>query len=178
MDQVDPRVEELMDREKIRDCLYRYCRGVDRSDEASLRSAYWPDATDQHGVYNGSAAGFIEWAVNYFPLMERGIHLVSNILIEFRTGGAAVETYWNAYQRGPRYRKDGSLTEVESMVLAGRYVDWFEKRGGEWRVATRVVVFDRSEVVPPPADAESVGARLPLGARYPDDPIYALLARA
>ena len=28
----------LLDREAIRDCLYRYCRGIDRADEAALRS--------------------------------------------------------------------------------------------------------------------------------------------
>jgi hypothetical protein len=35
-------ISELMDREMIRDCLYRYCRGIDRADEAMLRSACWP----------------------------------------------------------------------------------------------------------------------------------------
>ena len=41
-------VAELADREAIRDCLYRYCRGVDRCDEQMLRSAYWEDAYDDH----------------------------------------------------------------------------------------------------------------------------------
>ncbi|MDX0110591.1 nuclear transport factor 2 family protein, partial [Sinorhizobium meliloti] len=27
-------ISELLDREAIRDCLYRYCRGIDRGDEA------------------------------------------------------------------------------------------------------------------------------------------------
>lgn len=41
-------ISELLDREAIRDCLYRYCRGIDRGDEAALRSTYWPDAHDNH----------------------------------------------------------------------------------------------------------------------------------
>lgn len=53
-------LQALFDREAIRECLYRYCRGIDRADEAALRSAYWEDATDCHGAWNGSAAGFID----------------------------------------------------------------------------------------------------------------------
>lgn len=174
----DARIVELIDRERIRDCLYRYCRGVDRSDVESLRSAYWPDATDQHGVHNGSAEGFIEWAVNYFPYLERSIHQLGNILIEFRDGGAAVETYWHAYQRGPRFNADGTMTPVQSVVLAGRYVDWFEQRDGEWRIARRVVVFDRSEVLPPQTPPAGSGARLTIGRPFPDDAIYTLLAQS
>ena len=49
-------LQALLDREAIRDCLYRYCRGIDRADEAALRSAYWPDATDCHGAWNGCYA--------------------------------------------------------------------------------------------------------------------------
>ena len=41
-------LQSLLDREAIRDCLLRYCRGIDRCDEEALRSAYWEDATDCH----------------------------------------------------------------------------------------------------------------------------------
>ena len=172
----EQRIEELWDREQIRDCLYRYCRGVDRGDEAALRSVYWPDATDQHGFYSGSADGFVAWAMGYQPLLERGIHMLGNILIEFRDSGAAVETYWSAYQRGPR-PAIGGMGPVEAGLLAGRYIDWFEKRGDEWRIARRVVVFDRSEALPtqPGTELERFGSRQPIGGRFPDDPIYALL---
>ncbi|BEP46256.1 hypothetical protein GmRootV15_68450 (plasmid) [Variovorax sp. V15] len=57
-------LEALLDREAIRDCLYRYCRGIDRCDEAALRSAYWEDATDCHGAWKGSAEGFIAQALD------------------------------------------------------------------------------------------------------------------
>jgi len=92
-------LQHLLDREAIRDCLYRYCRGIDRADEAALRSAYWPDGTDDHGKYNGSAEGFCDWAMSVLPKIDRGIHQLHNMLIELRADGAAVETYFSAFQR-------------------------------------------------------------------------------
>jgi ketosteroid isomerase-like protein len=180
MEALDARVQELLDREHIRDCLYRYCRGVDRNDEAALRSAYWPDATDRHGVYSGPVEGFFQWALGYRKVMQRSIHQLGNILIEFRPGGAAVESYWSAFQVAPRTLPDGSMSEPETAILAGRYVDWFEKRADEWRIAKRVVVFDRSEnePAPPGTEAERFGPRLPIGGLYPADPVYALLGEA
>lgn len=164
--------DELADREAIRDCLFRYCRGIDRADEAALRSAYWPDGTDHHGSYVGSAEGFIDWAMSVLPLIERGIHQLHNILIEMRPGGAAVETYFSAFQRQPG--PDG----MQQWDMKGRYLDWFEKRDGEWRVLNRTVVFDWVEEMPLPAgtEAERFGKRVPIGGRYPEDPVYRLLA--
>jgi hypothetical protein len=53
---------QLADREAIKHCVLRYCRGLDRLDEAMLREVYWPEATDDHITYSGSAEGFIEVA--------------------------------------------------------------------------------------------------------------------
>jgi hypothetical protein len=95
---------------------------------------------------------------------------VSNILIEFRDAShAGVETYFNALQRGAG--PDGVVRQV---LLAGRYCDLFEKRGGEWRVAQRIVVYDWMEEQEPPAqgEPERFGPRQPIGAPFPDDPVY------
>jgi hypothetical protein len=170
----DVKLQELLDREAIRDCLYRYCRGIDRADEAMLRSSYWPDAHDRHGAYVGSAEGFIQMAIGVFKTGPRNIHQISNILIEFRgTTDARVESYFNALQRGPG--KDGIVRQV---LLAGRYCDRFEKRGDEWRVADRTVVYDWVEEQVPPegSEAERFGLRQPIGGAFPEDPVYALLA--
>lgn len=169
----DAQLQQLIDREAIRDCLYRYCRGIDRADEATLRSTYWPDAHDSHGAYVGSAEGFIEMARAVFKTNPRNIHQVSNILIEFDgPNAAAVETYFNALQRAPD--RQGTVRQV---LLCGRYCDRFEKRGGEWRVADRTVVYDWVEEQDAPAEPEAkrFGARQPIGAAYPDDRIYSLL---
>lgn len=165
-------IAALLDREAIRECIHRYCRGIDRADEAALRSSYWPDAYDNHGPYSGPVEGFFDWVKAAWRNKPRNIHQVSNILIEFRSGSlAVVESYFNALQRGPG--KDGI---VRQFLLAGRYCDEFQKRNGEWRVARRTVIYDwvESQEVPADSEAKRFGPRLPIGASYPDDAIYKL----
>lgn len=167
------RLMELLDREAIRDCMYRYCRGIDRADEEALRSAYWPDATDCHGRYSGPVEGFFAMVRESFKAGPRNIHQVSNILITFKsTTRAAVESYFNALQRS--VDRSGTARQFH---LAGRYCDVFEKRGKEWRVAERVVVYDWVEEQPVPTGSEQsrFGVRQPIGAPFPNDPIYRLL---
>lgn len=167
---MEAKIVELMDREAIRDCLYLYCRGIDRADEATLRSAYWPDAIDNHGSYNGPVEGFVEWARAVWSKGPRNIHAISNILIEFKSATTAhVESYFSALQRGA-----GGDGVVRQFALAGRYCDVFEKRQGEWRVLERTVVFDwvEPQAVPGESEAERFGPRTPIGSSYPDDPVY------
>jgi hypothetical protein len=163
----------LQDREAIRDCLYRYCRGIDRLDEQALRSAYWPDATDRHGAYQGSAGGFIDWALDKLKSGGRMIHQISNVLIELHGDVAAVESYFLAFQG----ERDAQGRPLETL-LCGRYVDRFERRQGEWRVAARTVVYDWMRQTPLAAElaAEAFGARQPTGAHKPHDALYGLLS--
>lgn len=174
---------DLTDREAIRDALRRYCRGIDRADEAMLRSAYWPDATDCHGAYRGSASGFIDRALASLRAGGRGVHQVSNVLIELQgeqcgaAGGpnrtAAVESSFFALQTT-------AAAPAQCTVLCGRYLDRFEKRGTEWRIAARTVVYDWIEERDCPAlasdDATLFGRRQPTGRRDAGDPLYAFLA--
>ena len=166
-------LQDLLDREAIRDCLHRYCRGIDRRDESCLRSVYWPDGTDRHGPYQGSASGFVEWALDKLQGAPRGVHMLSNILIDLRGDVAGVESYFHALQAD----KDEQGQPRESM-LVGRYVDRFEKRRGEWRIAQRTVVYDwiRQQPMSGESDAQRFGVRQPNGAQQPQDPLYAMLA--
>ena len=166
-------LQDLLDREAIRECLYRYCRGIDRVDEAALRSAYWDDATDCHGAWHGSAAGFIEQALRNLRAGGRRVHQIGNIAIELHGGSAAVESSFLALQAA-------AATPAQETFLCGRYLDRFECRAGEWRIAARTVVYDWIEQRARPelasADAALFGARQPVGGAAPADPLYALLA--
>lgn len=164
----------LLDKEAIRECLFRYCRGVDRADEELLRSAYWPDAIDSHGAYVGPAEGFIAQALPRLRSGGRGVHQVSNVLIELHGDRAAVESSFLALQT------NAAAPALETF-LCGRYLDRFERHGGEWRIARRTVVYDWIEERTRPElaqeDAQLFAKRQPTGARTPADPLYAFLDR-
>lgn len=168
-------LQALQDKEAIRDCLYRYCRGVDRADAQALRSAYWPDAHDCHGAYRGSADGFIARALPRLRAGGRGVHQISNILIELHGAIAAVESSFLALQT------NAATPDLETF-LCGRYLDRFERRAGEWRIADRTVVYDWIEERTRPElaqdDVTVFAARQPTGGRMPNDPLYAFLQAA
>jgi hypothetical protein len=67
MDDLERTVGELKDRQDILDCLMRYSRGVDRLDRELLRSAYHPDAVDDHGMFAGGRDAFVDWVVDMQP---------------------------------------------------------------------------------------------------------------
>ena len=103
----------------------------------------------------------------------RRVHTIGNVLIDLRGDVAAVESQFLAFQ----LERDAAGAPRETL-LCGRYVDRFERRGGEWRVAERTVVYDwiRQTPLPNALEPEAFGLRRPTGAPWPDDSIYALLA--
>lgn len=167
-----PDLQALLDREAIRECLYRYCRGIDRADEQALRSAYWEDATDRHGAWNGSAEGFIGQALQRLRRGGRRVHQISNVSIELHDDVAAVESYFLALQAP-------AGAAGRQTFLCGRYLDRFERRRGEWRIAARTVVYDWIEERERPdlalANEALFGVRQPVGCAAPHDAVYALL---
>jgi hypothetical protein len=52
--------DELSSLAEIRQVQERYCRGIDRGPDI-LRSVYWEDATDGHGVFRGDREAYIAW---------------------------------------------------------------------------------------------------------------------
>jgi hypothetical protein len=125
-------VRSLLDRQAIEDCLRRYARGVDRLDEELIRSAFHPDAQDHHVAVNGSVDDFLAWLLPRHRERRGSLHHVGNVSIDLDGDVAHVEAYYVATAVGP----DPAVVEVNS----GRYVDRFERRDGEWRIALRRVV--------------------------------------
>lgn len=132
---IDPRIETLIARQEIHDALMRYCIGIDRADLQLVLSAFHEDALDNHG-------GFDEVAVERFTrtVVEGASmwtsHNTGNILIQVDGTTASAVSYLTAWHR---FAIDG---QEYDWVIAGRYVDRFEKRNGEWRIAHRTVVYD------------------------------------
>jgi hypothetical protein len=162
-------IEKLSDREAIRDCLMRYCHGVDRCDEEMIRGVYWPEATDEHGMFDGPADEYVTMLMPMLRAMEATSHMLGNIWIVSEGSSADVETYMTAY-----HRARSSAGVLRDSIIAGRYLDRMEKRLGEWRILKRAVVVDWFRQYPDSADWEKtriLKAMKPCG-RKPDDRYY------
>lgn len=135
-------LQRLIDEAEIRKVHMRYCRGIDRADFDLIRSCYHADAIDDHGEYVGGVDGFIDYCKAGLPNFLSTTHFTGNQLIEVDGDSAWAETYARAYHRVPA--QDGA--PMKDLVVNTRYVDRFEKRGGEWRIAHRTVVVDSDRV--------------------------------
>ena len=166
--QVDPR--ELLDHLEIRQVLARYCRGIDRLDRALISSAYWPDGFDSHVSFAGPVDQFVEWVIGILAKERCTAHILGQFLIDVEGDNAKAETYFNAHH--VRDQADGTLLAVS----VGRYIDLFEKRSGEWRIARREVVLDFRHEHAMDSDAFQAPAEH-LGRHSRDDRSYALLVR-
>ena len=162
------RLLQLLDERDIRDVLVKYCRGVDRCDEALLASCFHPDAVDDHGNWIGVgrevAATIIE---RVRPGKGSAMHFLGNVRVEVDGDVAFTESYVLAFRTMERGSRGYTRTR------AVRFVDRFERRAGEWRIAERVVVDDWNridEVV----EAMPEGDQFRYSVKSKEDPVYTI----
>ncbi len=131
----------LIDKQEITEVLYRYARAVDRKDFDRVADCYFPDAIDNHGGYIGTVAGLIEDMKSRHATIDSSLHYVTNVLIDLDGDTADVESYCLCYLRQAPAVAGGPQSRA---TVKCRYIDRFERRDGQWRIADRIVVFDES----------------------------------
>ena len=152
----------VADRAAIYRQLVRYCRGVDRRDLDLIRSTYHPDAFDDHGSYKGDVEGFLAFVEKEVHARFRiTMHKLGQSLIEIDGDEARSESYATCHHvmaegvsaetvmaaADPTAAAPGApgsaagvpmaARDVADMVMGIRYLDRFERRMGEWRIARR-----------------------------------------
>lgn len=133
-------LDEISSHIEIRQVLATYSRGVDRWDLDLLKSIYWDDAIDDHTIFVGSGHAFAEFINRTCREMDGpSQHHLTNIHIDLRGDEAFVETYYIAYHATFEDGRESALLNT-----GGRYIDRFERRGGEWKIAHRRVTIDWS----------------------------------
>ena len=123
----------MADERELNQLLIRYCRGVDRCDEALLRSCYHPDSFDDHGTFKGTGWEFAADIMRRHPAQPLGQHVLTNVTLDVRGDIAFGESYVEMRTTGA----DGQLVSG-----FGRYVDKFERRDGEWKILHRRVTVE------------------------------------
>jgi hypothetical protein len=177
MPTMKPTAEQLLARAEIRDVLLRYLRGVDRREMDLVRAAYHPNATQSNPYLapgeDGSARSLVELIESHAGTISMSMHFLGNVVYEFASDKlAVVESYVVAYQ--VHRRDDGSEEFVETGF---RYLDRFEQRDGEWRIARRVLPLN---FIRPPTPAENAPLfKSPvMSTRDENDPLWDLRTAA
>lgn len=135
---IDP--QQLADREAIRECVLRYSRGVDRLDTEQMKSAYWPEATDDHGRFVGNGHEFADRVAGTHDRWAASMHCNYNHSIEFDDATHARGEIYNVTYLLP---KDGGPWSV----WLGRYLDRYECRDGDWRIIHRTCVHEGTTTI-------------------------------
>lgn len=112
--------------------LHAYGRTVDWQDEAGLAQLFWPDASIDLGFFKGNAAEAVAFLMANAATSERRFHATSNTLFDITSDQALADSccITHAVSAGENGQHDWQ-------VFFGRYLDRFERRGGEWRFAER-----------------------------------------
>jgi hypothetical protein len=183
-------LQALIDKDQIRDVLLRYARGVDRRDWTLVRAAFFEDGHDDHADFKGTRDEFVAWVRERHdsPGLLTSTHFLGNCLVEFASDSvAAVETYFAARleiaptaseHRAMLDAKHANSAHNSRVEVFGRYVDRFEKRDGEWRIAQRRSVFDAIQSQSVDAADNALNPAWLLGRRDPHDPVFGMRTEA
>ena len=153
---------------QIMNCLLSYTRGIDRLDPDAILAAFHPGALLE-GYQVDALVPIEDFAL---PVTERlrkryssTQHRLSNTKIDFNDNGAIAESYILAYHVQPA---DEDSPE-RLWTFSGRYIDYFEDRDGQWRIAKRFLRADWTRI-------ETIDEKMPnkfiAGSRDESDPIY------
>lgn len=142
----DDELELLLAEREIRRRLADYCSGIDRRDAAMVASAFHAESRASYGRFDGTGAEFAALTV---PMLVERTHLTMHRMGEPRIdhvadGVAEVETPILAQHvvdapgiGGGSGHRDLPEGEPFLEVFAGWYIDRFERREDEWRIAAR-----------------------------------------
>jgi hypothetical protein len=141
---IDPdklaRLERMLERQDILDCLTRFSRGMDRFDRECFLSAFHADAVISAGEFVGPPDVCYDWASK---LHEQGQvatqHDLVNVTVDIDGDVAHAETY---------YLFVGRNRDETNWIAGGRYIDRLERRGGAWKIAMRANAIEWSGMLP------------------------------
>jgi hypothetical protein len=125
-------VQQLIDREEIRDLLNRWALAADLSDMDAFEACYTPDAIidfREIGYQGNTPSGHREFLEKSRPFFKNMHHIVSNTtFLELTADAARTRTLVAA-----------ATTTLDDVVffLGGWYHDTLRKTGEGWRIAAR-----------------------------------------
>lgn len=158
----------LLDKAQIHDVLMRYSRGVDRGDGELVASCFRPDATLDMGRGPMAPTALAEGITKMTATGT--MHFIGNEYVEVDGDTGYSETYFISYAT------IADAGQQATRSRGGRYLDRFERRDGQWKIARRLLVDEWSRIDALPAPGAGPATPAPaaghVGLRSKDDPVY------
>jgi SnoaL-like domain len=124
------KIDYLMDRQAIIDCIASHARGHDRHDSDIITAAYHDDGLDEHGKAINPGPKYADWINPVHAAGSRGhLHNITTHTVEIDGHTAHAESYVLV----ALLNHDGATARF----INGRYIDRLEKRDGTWRITIR-----------------------------------------
>ncbi|NND69621.1 MAG: nuclear transport factor 2 family protein [Halioglobus sp.] len=139
---MEQRMETYLAKQEIYELVCTYMRGLDRLDEELLRSTFFEDAWCDYGFIKCGGFEFASFCMQALADHSANHHMIGNVLIDVDGNEAFGEVYFNAYH------KVQGENGCEDVIIAGRYLDRYERRNGVWKFAYRSEVVDFSHTRP------------------------------
>jgi hypothetical protein len=135
LEQIERELRYLRDRQEILDCIAANARGCDRHDSHLLASSYHQDGVDEHGFVINPGPNYPDWAnAAHNAMSQQSMHNITTHSCDINGDVAHAESYSVGLFLAP----DGKTTTL----IAGRYADRLERRGGRWAIALRRTTVD------------------------------------
>jgi hypothetical protein len=163
-------VDELSDREEIRQVMYKFFRATDRRDRELARSVFYEDGHCESGESRWMPSNLTGGIGERFERdFESTIHYMMNMIFEMKGDVAFVETYAIAYHRlsarpedildvvGPTRFAELDMSRRHEFWMGLRYNSRFEKRDGTWRIKIHRYIPEWTKTVPYDGNAEGEG---------------------
>ena len=137
---MEARLEQLLARQDILECLNRFSRGMDRFDRELFLSAFHADAVIAAGPFVGDPVALYDWASKLHDHGQSATHHnLLNHTCDLDGDVAHTETY---------YLFVGRNRDETNWIAGGRYIDRLERRESGWKIALRTNAIEWSGMVP------------------------------
>jgi hypothetical protein len=136
----DPEIQRLLDENELRALCATYMRGLDRLDEALVRSVFADDATTHYGSFTGGPDEMAAMAMRALSAYRTTQHQLGQINLRIAGDTATGEVYFQAFHQ--------HATDDFDRFICGRYVDRYARREGRWLMTHRTEVVDWTRTEP------------------------------
>jgi ketosteroid isomerase-like protein len=124
-------MDNPIDKQELAELLAVLSSAVDRADRERIASCYTEDSFDDHGTFKGSGRQFADFVCGPGPMSSMH-HLLGQSIFDIDGDEAWGETFYGFHGTAGSKQVTGH----------GRYVDYFRRIRGTWKLAYRRVVPD------------------------------------